>query len=118
MSPGHLGQAAGSVVKPGEDLVPFPPGVGAQLLKLVRGVLSGPRGLCACVLGPCFGVGGALTGLRGLRDGLAASVVSGVPSISDTWLAPAKRPLIDIAMSAIAAPTMSCMFGTCREGNC
>ena len=25
----------------------------------------------------------------------------GVPSISDTWLAPAKRPLIDIAMSAM-----------------
>jgi hypothetical protein len=31
----------------------------------------------------------------------------GVPSISDTWLAPAKRPLIDIAMSATAAPIMS-----------
>jgi hypothetical protein len=25
----------------------------------------------------------------------------GVPSISDTWLAPAKRSLIDIAMSAM-----------------
>jgi len=40
----------------------------------------------------------------------------GVPSISDTWLAPAKRSLIDIAMSAIAAPTMSCMFGNAAKG--
>jgi hypothetical protein len=40
----------------------------------------------------------------------------GVPSISDTWLAPAKRPLIDIAMSAIAAPKMSCMFGNAAKG--
>ena len=31
-------------------------------------------------------------------------------------LAPAKRPLIDIAMSAIAAPTMSCMFGNAAKG--
>jgi hypothetical protein len=40
----------------------------------------------------------------------------GVPSISDTWLAPAKRPLIDIAMSAIAAPTMSYMFSNAAKG--
>ena len=31
-------------------------------------------------------------------------------------LAPAKRPLIDIAMSAIAAPTMPCMFGIAAKG--
>jgi len=31
-------------------------------------------------------------------------------------LAPAKRPLIDIAMSAIAAPTMPCMFGNAAKG--
>ena len=32
-----------------------------------------------------------------------------------SWLAPAKRPLIDIAMSAIAAPTMSCMLAMPRR---
>ena len=31
-------------------------------------------------------------------------------------LAPAKRPLIDIAMSANAAPTMSGMFGNAAKG--
>jgi hypothetical protein len=31
-------------------------------------------------------------------------------------LAPAKRPLIDIAMSANAAPTMSGMFGNVAKG--
>jgi hypothetical protein len=31
-------------------------------------------------------------------------------------LAPAKAPLIDIAMSAIAAPTMPCMFGNAAKG--
>jgi len=29
-----------------------------------------------------------------------------------------KAPLIDIAMSAIAAPTMSCMFGNAPNGWC
>ena len=77
MSPGHLGQAAGSVVKPGEDLVPFPPGVGAQLLKLAGRVLSGPRGLGACGVGACLGGGGALVSLRGLRERLVPGVIGG-----------------------------------------
>ncbi len=38
------------------------------------------------------------------------------PVDSHTWLAPAKRPLIDIAMSVIAAPTMSCMFSNAAKG--
>ena len=77
MSPGHLGQAAGSVVEPGEDLVPFPLGVGAQLAGLAGGVFPGPRGFGACVLCPGFGGRGALVSLRGLSRGLVASVVGG-----------------------------------------
>jgi hypothetical protein len=63
VSPGHLGQAAGSVVKPGEDLVPFPLGVGAQPLELAGRVLTGPRGLGARVLGACLGGADAGPGL-------------------------------------------------------
>jgi hypothetical protein len=72
VSPGHLGQAAGSVVKPGEDLVPFPLGVGTQLLELAGRVLSGPRGLGACGVGGC-----ALVSLRGLRERLVPGVIGG-----------------------------------------
>jgi hypothetical protein len=35
---------------------------------------------------------------------------------ADFGIAPAKRPLIDIAMSANAAPTMSGMFGNAAKG--
>src|SRR5439155_13944103 len=77
VSPGHLGQAAGGVGEPGEDLVALPFGVGAQLAGLAGGVFTNPGGLCACVLGPCLGGGGALVSLRGPCEGLVASVVSG-----------------------------------------
>ena len=76
-SPGHLGQPAGSVVKPGENLVPFPPGVGAQLLELAGRVLAGPRGLGACGVGACLGGGCALVSLRGLRERLVPGVIGG-----------------------------------------
>jgi hypothetical protein len=49
--------------------------VGAYLVEFPRGVFPGPRGLCACVLGPRVGGRGALIGLRGLREGLVASVI-------------------------------------------
>jgi len=72
--PGHLGEAAGGVAEPSEDLVPFPLRVGAQLAGLAGGVFPGPGGFRACVLGACLGGGGALVRLRGLREGLVASV--------------------------------------------
>jgi hypothetical protein len=34
----------------------------------------------------------------------------GVPSISETWIPRTKRRLIGAAMSAVAEPTISCMF--------
>ena len=120
--PRHLGQAVGGVGEPGEDLVPFPLGVGAQLvqvagglgadlrdlvaclgggalgpglgrgdgggalgaqlLELAGGVLPGPHGLGAGVLGACLGSGGALRGflsflpsLLGARDRAVAGVL-------------------------------------------
>jgi len=77
VSPGHFGKAAGGVVEPGEDLVPFPLGVGAQLLELAGRVLSGPRGLGACGVGACLGGGCALVSLRGLRERLVPGVIGG-----------------------------------------
>jgi len=74
---GHLGQALGGVGEPGEDLVSFPPGAGPQLREFARGVFTDPRGLCACVLGAGLGGGGPLVSLRGLREGLVASVIGG-----------------------------------------
>ena len=68
MRRGHLGQAVGGVGEPGEDLVALPLVVGAHLVEFARGVFAGPRGLCACVLGPRVGGRGALVGLRGLRE--------------------------------------------------
>jgi hypothetical protein len=50
---------------------------GAQFLALTRGVFSGPRGFCACVLGACVGGRSALVGLRGLRKRLVLGVVRG-----------------------------------------
>ncbi len=63
--------------QPGEDLVPFPLGVGAQLLELAGRVLSGPRGLGACGVGACLGGGCALVSLRGLRERLVPGVIGG-----------------------------------------
>ena len=65
------------VGEPGQDLVPFPFGVGGQLVEVACCVLANPRGLGACVLGPRVGGRGALIGLRGRREGLVASVVRG-----------------------------------------
>lgn len=36
----------------------------------------------------------------------------GVPTLNRSWLQPEKWPLIDPALSAIAEPTMQCMFGS------
>ncbi len=60
MSPGHLGQAAGGVGEPGEDLVPFPLGVGTQLVKFAGRVFANPRGLRACIFCACAGGRSAL----------------------------------------------------------
>jgi hypothetical protein len=76
--PGHLGQAGGGVVEPGEDLVPFPLRVGAQLVGVTGGVFPDSRGFCAGVLGPGVGGRSALVCLRGLREGLVACVPGGV----------------------------------------
>ena len=58
-----------------------PLGIGAQLLDLSRGVFTGPRGLCACVIGPGLGRGGPLVSLRSLREGLVPGVVSGAHEV-------------------------------------
>ena len=77
MRPGHLGQAVGSVGEPGEDLVPLPVGVGAQLVELASGVFPSPRSLRACVLGPGRGRGRALPGLLSIGAGLVAGGLGG-----------------------------------------
>ena len=73
----HLGQPPGGVGEPGQDLVPFPLGVAAQLLNLACGVFTGPRRLCAGVIGAGLGGGGALAVLRGLRERLVPGVTGG-----------------------------------------
>ena len=75
--PGDLGQPVSGVGEPGEDLVPLPLGVAAQLLDLACGVFTGPRRLCACAIGAGLGRCGALVGLRGLRERLVPGVVGG-----------------------------------------
>ena len=52
-------------------------GVGAQMVELSRGVFTGPRGLCACVIGPGLGRGGPLVSLCSLCEGLVPGIVSG-----------------------------------------
>src|SRR5882724_3290345 len=61
-------------------------------------------------------VPGSNSGIDSVPRSMDRITDRGVPSISDTWLAPARRPLIDIAMSAIAATIMSCMFGNAAKG--
>ena len=77
MRRGHLGQAPGGLVEPGEDLLSLPLVVGAQLVEFTCGGGAGSRGFCACVLRPRVGGRGALIGLRGLREGLVAGVTGG-----------------------------------------
>ncbi len=68
-----------AVSEPVEDLVAFPFGVGAELVEFAGGVLSGPRGLRACVLGARLGRGGAPLGGPGgflVLVGLLACLVA------------------------------------------
>jgi hypothetical protein len=68
-----------------------------------------PEAICDCLR----------TALRGeigdndLLDAVLYGVTErGVPSLSASWLPPEKRPLISHTMTAIAEPTMQCMFGS------
>ena len=69
---------------------------------------SRPEAVCDCLRT-------ALRGEIGDADVLDAVLYGvterGVPSISATWLPPEKRSLISLTMTAIAEPTMECMFG-------
>ena len=65
-----VGQAAG-------DLLPFPGGVGADLVQVTRGGLADPGGLGPGILGLGPGRSRALPGLLGLGAGLVAGGLGG-----------------------------------------
>lgn len=67
-----------------------------------------PEAICDCVRNALRGE----IGDADLLDAVLYGVTErGVPSISASLLPPAKRPLISRTMTAIAEPTMDCMFG-------
>lgn len=70
-----------------------------------------PESTCDCIRT-------ALRGEIGDEDILNAVLFGvterGVPSLEPSWLPREKRPLIGRTMSAIAEPTMECMFGSGR----
>jgi hypothetical protein len=67
-----------------------------------------PEAICDCVRNALIGE----IGDRDVLDALLYGVTErGVPTLSQSWLPPEKRPLIGRTMTAIAEPTLDCMFG-------
>jgi hypothetical protein len=67
-----------------------------------------PEATCDCIRNSLIGE----IGDREVLDALLFGVTErGVPMIDRTWLPPEKRPLIGRTMTAIAEPTIECMFG-------
>jgi hypothetical protein len=68
-----------------------------------------PEAICDCVR---QGIRGKVTDSELLDVILYGITEQGVPSISPNLISAEKRPLIDRTLSAIAKPTMACMFGS------
>lgn len=70
-----------------------------------------PEAICDCLRNAVLGE----IGDEQIRDALLYGVTErGVPTLSTTWLPIEKRPLVSRTMTAIAEPTMECMFGSGR----
>jgi hypothetical protein len=68
-----------------------------------------PEAICDCVRTAIRGE----IGDREILDAILYGITEqGVPSIDPRLIAPEKRPWIDHTLSAIAEPTMDCMFGS------
>jgi hypothetical protein len=68
-----------------------------------------PEAICDCVR---TGIRGEITDQETLDAILYGITEHGVPSIDPNLLSAERRPLIDRTLSAIARPTMACMFGS------
>jgi hypothetical protein len=68
-----------------------------------------PEAICDCVR---TAIRGEIADRETLDAILFAITEQGVPSIDPKLIAAEKRPLIDHTLSAIAQPTMECMFGS------
>jgi hypothetical protein len=66
-----------------------------------------PEGVCDCLRNAMFKVISDTDVLDALLYGVTER---GVPTLSRSWLQPEKWPLIEPTMTAIAEPTMQCMF--------
>src|SRR3954467_3244627 len=68
-----------------------------------------PEAVCDCVRTAIRGEIGDQEILDAILYGITEQ---GVPTLDPRLIAPEKRPLIDHTLSAIAEPTMQCMFDT------
>ncbi len=67
-----------------------------------------PEAICDCVRNALI----SEIGDRDILDAILYGVTErGVPTLSENWLSPEKRTLIPRTMTAIAEPTLDCMFG-------
>jgi hypothetical protein len=67
-----------------------------------------PEAICDCVRTALI----SEIGDRDILDAILYGVTErGVPTLNQNWLPPEKRPLIGRTMTAIAEPTLNCMFG-------
>jgi hypothetical protein len=68
-----------------------------------------PEAICDCVRTAIRGE----TGDQQILDAILYGITEqGVPTLDPRLIAPEKRPLIDRTLSAIAEPTIDCMFGS------
>lgn len=67
-----------------------------------------PEAICDCVRTALI----SEIGDHDILDAILYGVTErGVPTLNQNWLPPEKRPLIERTMTAIAEPTLDCMFG-------
>lgn len=68
-----------------------------------------PEAICDCVRNALIGE----IGDREILDAILYGVTErGVPTLNHNWLPPEKMPLVARTMTAIAEPTLDCMFGS------
>ena len=68
-----------------------------------------PEAICDCVRTALI----SEIGDRDILDAILYGVTErGVPTLNENWLPPDKRSLIPRTMTAIAEPTLDCMFGS------
>jgi hypothetical protein len=67
-----------------------------------------PEAICDCVRNALIGE----IGDRDILDAILYGVTErGVPTLAENWLSPEKKALIPQTLTAIAEPTLDCMFG-------